>query len=67
MSRKRLDFGEGNDLVEFPTDLALRHAEDRAVEKDVFPAGQLRMKAGANLQQACDAAAQNRASLELAR
>ena len=42
----------------FLRDLALRHAEDGTVEEDVFAAGQLGMKAGADLEQARDAAAQ---------
>ena len=39
-------------------DLAASHAEDRAVEIDVLAAGQLRVKAGADFEQAADAAAQ---------
>ena len=38
---------------------ARRHAEDRAVEEDVFAAGQFGVKAGADLEQAGDAAAQH--------
>ena len=51
-----LDLGEGDDLVELARDLARRHAEDRAVEEDVLAAGELGVKAGADLEQAADAA-----------
>src|SRR5215471_12429386 len=47
-----LDLGEGDDLVEFAFDLDAAHAEDRAVQKDVFATGQFGMKPGANLEQA---------------
>ena len=39
-----------DDLVELPRYLLPAHAEDRAVQIDVLPSGQLRMKTGANLQ-----------------
>ena len=60
---KSLDLGKGDDLVEFPADLGPRHAEDRAVQKDVFAAGQLRMKSGADFEQAGDAALDRDAAL----
>src|ERR1700756_2476882 len=47
-----LDLGEGDDLVEFAFDLDPAHAEDRAVQEDVFATGQFGMKSGANLEQA---------------
>ena len=53
-----LDLGEGDDLVELAADLGARHAEDGAVEIDVLAPGQLGMKAGADLEQAGDPAAQ---------
>ena len=53
-----LDLGERDDLVELPVDLAAAHAQDRAVEVDVLAAGQLGVEAGADLQQAADAAAE---------
>ena len=34
----------------------MRHAQDRAVEVDIFAAGEFGMKAGADFQQAADAA-----------
>ena len=40
----------------FAVDLRASHAEDRAVEEDVLAAGQLRVKAGADLEQRADAA-----------
>ena len=46
---------------------ARRHAEDGAVEKDVLAAGQFGVKAGADLEQAGDPAAQNRARPSSAR
>ena len=55
-----LDLGEGDDLVELPADLGAAHAEDGAVEIDVLAAGQLGMKAGADFEQARDAAAHGR-------
>ena len=51
-----VDLGERDDLVELASDLAAAHAEDRAVEVDVLPAGQLGVEAGADLQQAADPA-----------
>ena len=53
-----LDLGERDDLVELPADFRLAHAEDRAVQKDVLPAGQLGVKTGADLEQARHAPAQ---------
>ena len=47
-----LDFGEGDDFVEFPGDFGAFHAEDRAVEEDVFAAGQFAVKAGADFEEA---------------
>ena len=52
---KLFDFGKVNDLIELPADLPLRHAEDRAVEEDVFASSEFRMKAGTDLEQARDA------------
>jgi len=46
------DFSEGDDFVEFALDLGFLHAEDGAIEVDVLAAGQLRVKAGADLEQA---------------
>ena len=54
---KLLDFGESDDFVELPFDFAAAHAEDGAVEKNIFPAGQFGMKTGADFEQAADAAA----------
>ena len=47
-----LHLGEGHDFVELCGDLGPRHAEDRAVEEDVLAAGQLGVKARADLEQA---------------
>ena len=47
-----LHLGEGDDLVELALDLRRGHAKDGAVEIDVLPAGQFRVEAGADLQQA---------------
>ena len=46
-----LDLGERDDLVELPMDLGPAHPEDRAVQEDVLPAGQLRMETRADLEQ----------------
>ena len=51
-----LDPGELDDLVELASDLGRAHAEDRAVEVDVLAAGELGVKAGADLEQRADAA-----------
>ena len=48
--------GEVDDLVEALLDLALGEAEHDAVDEDVLAAGDLRMKAGAELDQRRDAA-----------
>ena len=53
---KFLDLGKGDDLVELASDLGAAHAEDGAVEIDVLASGELGMKAGADLEQAGDAA-----------
>ena len=57
------DAGELDDLVELARDLAPPHPEDRAVQEDVLAPGQLRVEAGADLEQAADAPADLRASL----
>src|SRR5262245_10889430 len=46
-----LDLRKGDDLIEVLVDLFALHTKDRAVEKDILTSGQLRMEAGANLQQ----------------
>src|SRR5690606_3665565 len=51
------DFGEIDDLVELAGDLGAGHAEDGAVEVDVFAAGEFGMEAGADLEERADAAA----------
>jgi len=43
--------GERDDGVELSLDFRPQHAEDRAVQEDVFAPGQLGMKARADLQQ----------------
>src|SRR5262249_32495603 len=54
--QESFDLGEGDDLVEPAMDLAPFHAEDGAIQIDILPAGQLRVEAGADFQQAADAA-----------
>src|SRR6267154_4313748 len=56
---KSVDLGEGDDLVEFALDLDAAHAEDRAVEVNVFTTAELRVKPGSNLEQAGNAASQH--------
>ena len=56
VSRNLSTSAKADDLVELASDLGARHAEDGAVEIDVLAARQLGMKAGADLEQACDAA-----------
>ena len=60
---KLLHLGEGDDLVEPPFDLGAPHAENGAVEIDVFAAGQFGMKAGADFEHAGDPAGELDASL----
>jgi hypothetical protein len=55
-----LDLGEGDDLVELAHDLVALHAEHGAVQKDVLASAQLRVEAGADLEQRADAAADAR-------
>ena len=50
-----LHAGEVHDLVELAVDFGFGHAQDRAVEVDVFPSSQLLMKASAHFEQAGDA------------
>src|ERR1051325_4879442 len=51
-----VDFGERDDLVKFSFDLATSHAQNCAIQVDVFTAGEFGMKAGAHLEQTADAA-----------
>ncbi len=46
-----LHLGKSHDLVEFGVDFGALHPKNRPIEIDVLPAGQLGMKAGADLQQ----------------
>src|SRR5271165_2958718 len=50
------EFREGDDFVEFAGDVALAHAQDGAGEEGVFAAGELGVKAGADFEEAADAA-----------
>ena len=50
-----LDFGEGHDFVELAVDFGFAHAENGAAHVDVFAAGELGVKAGADFEQAADA------------
>ena len=52
--------GECDDLVELSSDVASVHSEDRAVEVDVLPAGQLGVETGPHLQQGADSPASSR-------
>ena len=53
-----LDLAEGDDVVEALLELRPGHAEDRAVEEHVLPAREVRVEAGAHLDQPGHAAAQ---------
>ncbi len=55
-------FGEAYDLVEFARDFLTAHAENCAVEIDVLASGELRMKAGADLEEAAHGSADLRPS-----
>ena len=52
-----LDAGERHHLVEAAGDLGALHAQDGAVEVNVLAAGQLRVEAGADFEQAADPSA----------
>lgn len=52
------DLREFDDLVEFFPHFRPGHAEDGAIQVDVFPTGQLTVKAGAYFEEAGDAAVQ---------
>ena len=56
------DAREVHDVVELALDLALVHAQDRAVEEDVLPTGQLRVEAGADLEHSGHAASRGDAA-----
>src|SRR5215469_3569073 len=53
---KLLHLGECDNLVELAFDLGAFHAEDRAIEIDMFASRKLRMKTGSDLEQARHAA-----------
>src|SRR6476659_1524544 len=52
---KFFHLGEGYYLVELLGDLRARHAQDCAVQINILPAGQFRMKTGADFEQRADA------------
>ena len=52
-----VDFGELDDLLEAAFDLRPAHAEDCAAQKNIFAAGELGVKAGADFEQRSDPAA----------
>ncbi len=60
---ERLDFGEGDDLIELAADLRARHAEDRAIEKHVLASRQLGMKSDSDFEQTRDASEQMQLAL----
>ena len=51
-----LHTGEGDDLVELGRDFSPGHAEDGAIHVNIIPTGQVGVEAGADLQEAADAA-----------
>src|SRR5438132_297000 len=53
--QKLVDLGEGDDLIEFFSNLGARHSENRAVEENVFTTRQLPMKTCADFQKRADA------------
>ena len=48
---ERARFGEPHDRVEPRLDFGTRHSENRPVQEDVLPSGQLGVEAGAHFQQ----------------
>ncbi len=59
---KALDFGEGHNFVELAADFGLLHAQDGAAEENVFASGKLEMEAGADFEQGCRCAREDRRS-----
>ena len=51
-----LNAREIHDLIQLAAHFILRHAQNRPIEIDVFPPGQVRVEASTHLQQAGDAA-----------
>src|SRR5205823_5109883 len=58
---KPVDAGELDDAVEGPPDLLPAEAEDRSVQVDVLPPGELGMESRADLEQAAGAPPDDRA------
>ncbi len=54
VSRNSSNFRELDNLIKLANDLGARHAENGAIEEDVFASGQFRMKTSADLKQARD-------------
>src|SRR5262245_31168777 len=52
-----IDLSEGHDLVETTDNLAALHAKDRAIDEDVLPSGELRMKPCADFEKRAHASA----------
>jgi hypothetical protein len=55
---KAIELGEGNNIIELPSNFCLAHAKDRAVKKHVVATGQFRMKSGAHFEEASNTAAE---------
>ena len=52
---KTATFGEFHNLIELTVDLLPAHSQNRAVEINIFPPRQFRMKAGSDLEEAAGA------------
>jgi hypothetical protein len=50
--QKLFDFGKVDNLIEVSLNLIAGHSKDRSIQEDVFAAGQLRVKASADFEQA---------------
>src|SRR5580700_373107 len=46
-----LDAGKIDDFIEVSIDLATGHTKNRAIDKDIFPSGEFRMKSGSHFQE----------------
>src|SRR5262249_40665854 len=53
--KKSFNFRKGHDLVELAFDLVAGHAENCAVEENIFSPGKFRVKSGPYFQEACHA------------
>src|SRR6476469_2515342 len=59
---KSFDLGERDDLIELLFDLGSVHAEDRAIQKNIFATRELRVKSRADFEKTSDSSADRSSS-----